>query len=218
MTLSASRWAVKNGMNYTINIPVKAPQIIVGGKEKDIKPPASGEIRAQVFFPRAVEVKSVIQTPQQRPYKKLFQFNHEVLTWFTDNLQIDDTIKIEGSFSEVLSKIVETNEKTSSISDSIKKAKGQGIDVSDAEAHIKNAEEYLNTAIGSFWKGESENAMTYIGYANDELKQAEGGLAAPARTSEPTQTPASGTKKNPGFEWIAGIIAFGLMFALMRKK
>ncbi len=218
ITLSTPKWAVKEGMNYSINIPVKAPQVIVGGKENKISVPTGAEIRAQVFFPKAIEIKSVVQTPQQRPYKKLFQFNHEVITWFTDNLQIDDTIIIQGTFSEVLNKIVETNERSAAVSASIKKAKGMGTDVTDAEAYLKNANEYLNTALGSFWKGESNNALQYIEYANDELKQADGSLSAPAAEQTPLITKTQEAKKNPGFEALAAIIAFGLIFVFMRKK
>jgi hypothetical protein len=220
ITLSTPEWAVKNGMNYSVNIPVKAPQIIVVGKENKISVPVGAEIRAQVFFPKAIEIKSVVQTPQQRPYKKLFQFNHEVITWFTDNLQIDDTIKIQGSFSEVLNKIVETNEGSAAISASIKKAKGLGTDVTDAEAHLKNADDYLNTALGSFWKGDSNNALQYIEYASDELKQADGSLSSPAKTAEqiPISTKTAEAKKNPGFEALVAVISFGLIFVFMRKK
>lgn len=220
ITLSAPKWAVKEGMNYSVNIPVKAPRIIVGGKENKISVPAGAEIRAQVFFPKAIEIKSVVQTPQQRPYKKLFQFNHEVITWFPENLQIDDTIKIQGTFSEVLNKIVELNERSAAVSASIKKVKEQGTDVSDAEARLKNANEYLNTALGSFWEGDSSKALQYIEYANDELKLAESSLSAPAKTAEqtPVSTKTAEPKKNPGFEALAAIFAFGLIFTYMRKK
>jgi hypothetical protein len=219
ITLSTTKWAVKDGMNYSINIPVKAPQIIVGGKENKISVPTGAEIRMQVFFPKAIEIKSIIQTPMQRPYKKLFQFNHEVITWFTDNLQIDDTIKIQGAFSEVLNKIVETNERSTALSASIKKAKGLGTDVTDAEARFKIAEEYLNTALGSFWKGDSNNALQYIEYANDELKLAESSLSAPVKTAEqtPISTKTTEPKKNPGFEALGAIIAFVLIFVLRKK-
>lgn len=220
ITLSAIGWATKDAANYDINIPIKAPQIIISNKENKISIPTGAEIRMQVFFPKAIEIKSVVQTPQQRPYKKLFQFNLEVITWFTDNLQIDDTIKIQGTFSEVLNKIVETNERSAAVSASIKKAEGLGTDVSDAEAHLKNANEYLNTALGSFWKGDSNNALQYIEYASDELKQADGSLLAPAETEDqtPVSTKTAEAKKNPGFEALAAIIAFGLIFVFMRKK
>ena len=66
ITLSAPGWAVKDGMDYSINIPVKAPQIIVGGKENKISVPTGAEIRMQVFFPKAIEIKSVVQPISNR--------------------------------------------------------------------------------------------------------------------------------------------------------
>ncbi len=210
----ADGWAVKEGQDYSISIPVEAPQAIVSGQSSSIAIPENAEIRGQVSFPKSIEVTSILQTPQEKPYKKLFQNNRIVITWFTGNLRIGDVIKINGSFSEVLNKIVGTNEKLDMVSARIKQAKGQGMDVSEAEARIKNAADYLNQAEASFWKKDNAAALEFIGYANDELAKAESTLSGKAQVTETSQTTE---KKAPGIG-IAGVfLALLVSFAVKRK-
>ncbi len=191
ISLTAENWAVKEGMNYSIDIPVKAPKAIVGGNEIEMTLPPEPEIRSQVFLPKSVEVMSV----KPQPFRILFQYDLMVPTWSPEKLRIGDTISIKGSFSTVLNKIVETDEKLRELAARIKGAKNQGVDVSEAEAHLKNAEEYnTNQALQSFWKNDNKVALEFIGYANDELKLAESGLSAPKTTGvqETAGKPASG--------------------------
>ncbi len=217
----AEKWAIKEGLNYSIDIPIEAPKAIVSGKSTDLALTQDAEIRAQVFLPKSVEVISV----KPKPFRILFQFNHMVPTYSPNELHIGDTISINGSFSNVLNKIVEANEKLEELSKLIKEAKAQGRDVSGAEAHLKNAQDYnTNQALASFWKKEDSVALQYAGYANEELKQAENSLST-AGTANPTATAtatAAATvsvgKKTPGFE--ASILVFILLvtFLLKRKK
>lgn len=214
ITFKVENWVVKEGGNYSIDIPVKAPQIIIGGKNIDISVPGEAEIRSQVFLPKSVEVTSV--TP--KPFRILFQYDHMVPTWSPDKLHIGDVIRIKGSFSSILEKIIETDEKSRELSSQIKKAKAQGNDVSEAEAHLKNAENYnTNQALQSFWKKDNTVALEYVGYANDELKLAESSLAAPAKTEIlPEKTEES--KQTP---WIGAeglILILLISFVIIRRK
>ncbi len=52
ISLKAENWAVKEGSNYSIDIPVKAPQAIVSGKNIEITIPSDADIRSQVFLPK----------------------------------------------------------------------------------------------------------------------------------------------------------------------
>ncbi len=218
ISLKAENWVVKEGSNYSIDIPVKAPQAIVAGKNIEINIPSDADIRSQVFLPRSVEVTSVVQTPLQKPFKKLFQNNRVVITWFTDNLHIGDVIKINSSFSTVLDKIVETNEKIASISAKIKEAKVRGMDVTEAEAHLKNAGDYnTNQALQSFWKKDSAGALEFNGYANDELKLAESSLSAPGKTETPAAETAGGNK-TPAVGAAGLILILLISFSVRRKK
>ncbi|MDD5474514.1 MAG: hypothetical protein PHU34_10280 [Candidatus Methanoperedens sp.] len=210
---TAEKWAVKEGSDYSITIPIKAPQAVVSGKNIEMSLPADADIRSQVFLPKAVEVTSV--TPN--PFRILFQFDHMVPTWSSDKLHIGDTISIKGSFSDVLSKIVETDEKSREINARIKAAKNRGIDVSEAEAHLKNAEDYnTNQALQSYWKKDNTVALQYAGYANDELKLAESSLSAPGKTEVPLEETAEG-KKTPGFG-AAGMILVLLISLVVKKR
>ncbi len=210
---TAEKWAVKEGSDYSIDIPVKVPQAVVSGKNIEMSVPADADVRSQVFLPKAVEVTSI--TP--KPFRILFQFNRMVPTWTPDKLHAGDTISIKGSFSDVLSKIVETDERSREINARIKAAKNQGIDVSEAEAHLKNAEEYnTNQALQSYWKKDNTLSLQYVGYANDELKLAENSLSAPAKTEVPQEETAEG-KKTSGFG-VAGMILVLLISLAVKKK
>ncbi|MCZ7391724.1 MAG: hypothetical protein ABOK23_05555 [Candidatus Methanoperedens sp.] len=209
---TAENWAASVGSNYSIEIPVEAPQAIVAGKNIDISVPGEAEIRSQVFLPAAVEVTSV--TP--KPFKILFQFDHMVPTWSPETLHAGDVIQIKSSFSSVLNKIVKTDEKWRALKAQINTAKAQGINVSEAETHLNNAEDYnTNQALQSFWKNEDKVALEYVGYANDELNQTENSLSTPKGTESPQET--AGGKKTPGFG-VAGLILVLLIYLVVKKK
>jgi hypothetical protein len=213
--LKAENWAVKEGQDYTISIPIKAPQAIVAGKDTEISLPEDSEIRSQVFLPKGVTATSVeVKSPSPKPYKKLLQFEHVVLTWF--QLNNGDVINIKGSFSDVLMKIVENDAKYRELSSRVKKAKEQGMDVSEAQTHLNNAEDYNNNqALQSFWKSDTNVALQYAGYANDELRLAENSLSSPEKTTLPQET-AQG-QKSPGFG-IAGLIFVLLISRMVKRK
>lgn len=213
--LKAENWAVKEGQDYTISIPIKAPRAIVAGKDTEISLPEDSEIRSQVFLPKGVTATSVeVKSASPKPYKKLLQFEHVVLTWF--QLNNGDVINIKGSFSDVLMKIVENDAKYRELSSRVKKAKEQGMDVSEAQTHLNNAEDYNNNqALQSFWKSDTKVALEYAGYANDELKLAESSLSSPEKTTLPAET-AQG-QKSPGFG-IVGLILVLLISGMVKKK
>ncbi len=217
ISLKAENWAVKEGLNYSIDIPVKAPQAIVAGKNIEMSLPSDSEIRSQVFLPKGVNAESIeVKSKEAAPFKKLLQYDHIVLTWF--QLHIGDVISVKGSYSEVLKQIVETDEKSRELSSQIKKAKAQGIDVSEAETHLKNAENYnTNQALQSFWKKDNTVALEYVGYANDELKLAESSLAAPAKTEIlPEKTEEKKQTPLPGAEGL--ILILLISFVIIRRK
>jgi len=214
ISLKAENWTVKEGSNYSIDIPVKAPQAIVSGKSIDMGVPSEAEIRSQVFLPKSVEVTSV----KPQPFRILFQYDHMVPTWSPDKLHIGDVIRIQGSFSSILNKIVEADEKTRELTARIKEAKAKGMDVSEAEAHLKNAEDYnTNQALQSFWKKDNAAALEFNGYANDELKLAESSLSAPGKTETPPAE-TSESKKTPGFDAAGVILILLVSFVVNRKK
>jgi hypothetical protein len=213
--LTAENWAIKEGSDYSISIPVKAPQAIAAGKESEMSVPQDSEIRGQVFLPKGVTATSVdVKSSAPKPYKKLLQFEHVVLTWF--QLNNGDVISIKGSFSDILMKIVDNDAKYRELSDRVKKANGLGLDVSVAQTHLNNAEDYNNNqALQSFWKNDNTVALQYVGYANDELKLAENSLSSPEKTTLPAET--AQVQKSPGFE-IAGLILVLLISRVSKRK
>lgn len=213
--LTAENWAVKQGTDYSIGIPVKAPQAIVAGKDTEMSVSEDSEIRSQVFLPKGVTATSVeVKSSAPKPYKKLLQFEHVVLTWF--QLNNGDFISIKGSFSDVLMKIVDNDAKYRELSAMVKKAKEQGLDVSEAQTHLNNTEDYNNNqALQSFWKSDTRVALEYAGYASDELKLAESSLSSAGKTTLPEET-AQG-KKTPGFG-IAGLVFVLLISGMVIKR
>lgn len=207
---TVENWALKEDSNYSIDIPVEAPQAIVSGKNVGMSVPSEAEIRSQVFLPKAVNAASIeVKSKEPAPYKKLLQFDHVVLTWF--QLHIGDVISVKGSYSEILRQIVETDEKSRSLSARIKEAKAQGRDVSEAETHLNNAEDYnTNQALQSFWKNDNKVALEYVGYANDELAKAENSLKVETpQTTEAKKTPWLGA---------AGLLLILLISFVVKKK
>jgi len=212
ISLTAENWAVKEGLNYSIDIPVKAPMAVAGGNEIEMLLPLEPEIRSQVFLPKSVEVVSV----KPQPFRILFQNDLMVPTWSPEKLHIGDTISIKGSFSNVLNKIVETDEKLRELDARIKATKNQGVDVSEAETRLKNAEDYnTNQALASFWKKEYEEALKYAGYANDELKLAESSLSAPQKTEVAQETAA---KPASGIGAAGFVLILLISFSVTRKR
>jgi hypothetical protein len=210
---TAENWAVKENSNYSVDIPVEAPQAVVSGKNIGMSVPPEAEIRSQVFLPKAVNAASIeVKSKEPAPYKKLLQFGRVVLTWF--QLHTGDVISVKGSYSEILRQIVETDEKSRSLSARIKEAKAQGRDVSEADAHLRNAEDYNNNqALQSFWKNDNKVALEYVGYANDELAKAENSLKVEAKETPQT----TGAKKIP---WLgaAGMFLILLISFVVKKK
>ncbi len=203
----ATDWAVSEGSGFSIDIPIKTPQAVVSGKAMPMSVPSNAEIRSQIFLPAAFEVTSV--TP--KPFRILFQFDHMVPTWSPDTLHSGDVIHIKSSFSGVLDKIVKTDEKWRELEAQINKDKTQGIDVSAAEAHLKNAEDYnTNQALASYWKKDDKAALEFNGYANNELNQTEMSLSA----KTPQET--TGEKNTPGFG-VAGLILAVTIYFIVKK-
>jgi len=216
VAFAAEKWAVKEGMDYSIKIPITAPKAIIAGKEVEFSIPADPEIRSQIFLPRAVSVTSVeINSKQKKSYKKLMQFDKMVITWF--QLDIGDEISIKGSFSDVLKQIVETDEKSREIKDMIKKSRDMGQNVTQAEAHLKNAEEYNNNqALQSFWVNDFKVVQEYVGYANEELKLAQNSLSTPTETKVvPDETEENNT--TPDFGVVSLIFIIMSSFMILRR-
>ncbi|VVB93967.1 Uncharacterised protein [uncultured archaeon] len=213
---SAENWAVKQGSDYSIIIPVKAPQAIIAGKETEIPLSQNSDLRGQVFLPKGVTATSVeVKSNNMKPYKKLLQFEQVVLTWF--QLNNGDVITIKGSFSDVLMKIVDNDAKYRELSARVKTATAQGLNVSEAQTHLNNAEDYNNNqALQSFWTNDTNVALQYAAYANDELKLAENSLSSPEKTALPQET-AQG-KQTPGFGIVAGLIFVLLISRVIKKK
>lgn len=209
----AEKWAVKEGADYSIDIPIGIPQAIISGKSSQMAVPEESDIRGQAFLPKGVEVTSV--TP--KPFRILFQNNIMVPTWSPDTLAFGDTISIEASVSEVLNKIVETEDKINDLSTRIEKAKKQGLDVSNAEIYLENAINYNNKqALGEYWKKDSSLALEYVGYANDELENAEVSLSNAGKTQIEEPAGAGSNEQSPGF--VASIMLFALLVSVLARK
>jgi len=199
----AENFARKVAQNYSIEIPIEMPQAIISGKTADIMISQDADVRGQVFLPKGVEVISV--TP--KPFRILFQNSHMVQTWTPENLHINDTITVKGEFSEILKKIADIDERSKALSNQIKVAKTNGKDVAEAEAHLKNAEDYntnnANSALASFWTRDEKSAMASIGFAENELNMAEQSFASSGKTeiktTEKVIEETEGNNRTPGF-------------------
>jgi len=209
---NAENWAVKQGMDYSIDIPVEAPMAIVSGKESRMSIPAEPEIRSQVFLPESVNPTSV--EPSKPPYKKLLQFNKIVLTWF--QLNIGDVIHIRASYSDDLNEIIKTNDRFKELSDQVKKAKAQGRDVSGIELHLSGARDYYNQAVEEFWK--NKDVLTALDAANHEMDLAENSLSS-LSTAEPEQTAGEQeVKDTPAAGALLSLISILFIIFLLKKK
>ncbi len=217
LSFTVENWAVKEGTDYSIKIPVDAPKAILAGKEVEFSIPSDPEIRSQVFLPKAVNVTAVeVKSKEKRSYKKLLQLDKIVITWF--QLNFGDEFSIKGSYSDILKLIIETDEKSRQIKDKIKKARDAAQDVSEAESHLLNAEEYNNNqALQSFWKNDFKVVQEFVGYANDELNLAEKSLSEPKETKVvPEETEKSNAV--PGFGGAGLILIISSYCIILRRK
>lgn len=213
----AENFARKEAGNYLIEIPMEAPQAIISGKNMDIGISQYAEIRGQLFMPKGVEVTSV--TP--KPFRILFQNSLMVPTW--TNLNVGDTINLKGSFSDILKKIADVDQRSKILSKSIREAKSNNIDVTEAETHLKNAEDYntnnANSALASFWKKDDKSAMEFVGYAESDLNLAEESFSASEKTGVKTTVTGetTTTNKTPGFGGAGLILTMVISFVILRK-
>jgi hypothetical protein len=211
---NAENWIVKEDQNYSIKVPVEAPQAIIAGTSSGISAAAEPEIRSQVFLPKYADLASV----EPSGYKELLQYNSFageeiiVLTWF--QLKFTDIISVEASHSDMLNKIVDTDEKLRNLSGQIKNANATGNDVTVAQAHLKNAEDYKNQAQQLFF--EKQDATASMNAENDEIMKAEDSLSLSGKTQPATLKPSN--QKTPGFEILSIIPILVITFMLRKKK
>jgi hypothetical protein len=225
----AENFAKKSGNNYTIEIPLNVPQAITSGKSWDMKISPDVDLRCQIFLPKGIEAIST--TP--KPFRVLFQNSFVVPTWTSVNIHFTDTINIKGSFSDVLKKIADVNERSNVLSKRIKEANIKGLNTVESQTHLKNSENLsmnnLNSAWAHFLTKDDGTALELIGRAENELNMAENSLPSSGETNvepkteqkiEPntTDTVAVTPKKSPGPD-IACLIFIVLgSFMVLRKK
>jgi hypothetical protein len=214
----AEDFAKKSGNDYTIEIPFNNIQSIVSGKNTDIKISPDVDLRGQIFLPKGVEVISA--TP--KPFRILFQNSHMVPTWTPTNLKITDTINLKGSFSDILNKIADVDGRSKTLSKSIKEANTKGLDVEEAQMHLKNAEDFntnnANSALSSFWTKDDKSALEFIGYAQNELDLAENSFSSSGKTQiKPTET-VMVTPESPGIGAAYLILIVMSSFMVLRTK
>ena len=215
----AENFAKKSGNDYTIELPLNGPQAITSGKATDMKISPDVDLRSQLFFPKGIEVISA--TP--KPFRILFQNSLMVPTWTSMNIHFTDTINVKGSFSEILKKIADLDERSKTLSKRIKEANKNGLDVGEAEAHLKNAEEYntnsRNSALVLFLNNDEKSALESFGYAENELDLAEKSFSSSGKTQvNPTETVVAIPEKSPapGAAYLVLIIMSSFM--VLRTK
>jgi hypothetical protein len=215
----AENFAKRSGGDYTIEIPMDNLQAIASGKPTDMIISSDIDLRGQVFLPKGVDVVSV--TP--KPFRTLFQNSHMVPTWTPMNLKITDTISIKGSFSDILKKIADVDERSKTLSKRIKEANTNGLDVGEAEIHLKNAEEAntnnQNSALIFFFKKDEKSALESIGYAQNEMDLAEKSFSSAGNTQvKPTETVLVTPEKSPGTGVAYLILIILSSFMVLRTK
>jgi len=215
----AENLANKSGNDYTIDLPLNGPQVIASGKTTEMNISPDVDLRSQVFLPKGIEVVSV--TP--KPFRILFQNSLMVPTWTSMNIHFTDTIELKGSFSDILKKIADVDERSKNLSKRIKEANTKGLDVGDAQMHLKNAEDYntnnANSALASFWTKDDKSALEYVGYAENELDLAEKSFSSAGNTQiMPTETVKLTPEKSPapGAAYLVLIIMSSFM--VLRTK
>lgn len=195
----AENFAKKYGDNYTIDIPLNVPQAITSGKSENMKISPDIDLRSQIFLPKGIEAKSAMP----KPFRILFQNSLMVPTWTSVNIHFTDTINIEGSFSNILKKIADVDERSKVLSKRLKAVNSSGLDVRNAEMHLKNAEDYntnnANSALSSFWTKDDKSALEFVGYAESELNMAENSFPSSGETKiKPTEMAITTIEKSPG--------------------
>lgn len=201
------KMAIKDNSAYSLTVPVDAPQAIVSGKNVVTSASSDADIRAQVFLPKSYEVTSI----QPEPFRNLFQYGHMVPTWTPQKLHIGDTITIRTTYSDVLAKIVDNDDRIRKLKTSIKEAKDTGKSVSEAETYFANANDNNNKAFASFGGKDYVGALQFAGLANDEIVKAENSLSG----ATPKGTPKA-TEKSPAFE--AYVLGFVLLITVLIQE
>jgi len=216
----AENLANKSGNDYTIDLPLNGPQVIASGKTTDMKFSPDVDLRSQVFLPKGIEVVSV--TP--KPFRILFQNSLMVPTWTSMNIHFTDTIEVKASFSDILKKIADVDEKSKNLSKRIKEANTKGIDVGDAQMHLKNAQDYntnnANSALASFFTKDDKSALEFVGLAENELNLAENSFSSAGKTQiMPTETVMVTPQKSPapGTAYLLFIIISSFMVLRTKK-
>lgn len=215
----AQNFARISGNDYTIEIPFDNFRAIVSGKNTDMKISPEIDLRGQIFLPKGIEVISA--TP--KPFRILFQNSLMVPTWTPMNLHITDIINLKASFSEILKKIADVDERSKTLSKRIKEANTNGMDVGEAQTHLKNAEDYntnnANSALSSFWIKDENSALEFIEYAENELDLAETTFSSSEKTRiEPTETVMMKPEKSPGTGALYLILMIMISFMVIRVK
>jgi hypothetical protein len=204
----SEKMAIKDNSAYTLTIPVDAPQAVVSGKNIVTSASKDADIRAQVFLPKSYEITSV----QPQPFRNLFQYGRMVPTWTPEKLHIGDTIIVKASYSDVLAKIVQNDDRIRILKSSIKEAKDTGKSVPELETYFANANDNNNKAFASFGGKDYAGASQYAVLANDDLVKAENSIKGTPQKETP-----KATQKSPGFEvYILGFVL--LITVLIQKK
>lgn len=217
----AENFAEKMAQDYSIEIPIDAPEAIISGRTANIEVPQDADIRGQVFLPKGIEVTSV--TP--KPFRVLFQNSHMVPTWTPVNLHINDTIILKGSFSDTLKKIADIDERSKILTKRIMEAKKNGRDVTESETHLRNSENFntnnANSALSSFLTKDETSALEFVKYAGDELNLAEKSFSASVKTETKTTQNATGhpeeNNKTAGFGGTGLILIIISLFMILRR-
>lgn len=205
------KMAIKDNSAYSFTVPVDAPQAIISGKNVVTSASKDADIRAQVFLPKAYEITSV----QPEPFRNLFQYGHMVPTWTPEKLHIGDTISIKATYSDVLAKIVENDDRIRNLKTSIKEVKDTGKPVSEAETYFANANDNNNKAFASFGGKDYAGASQYAVLANDDIVKAQNSLTGTTSTT-PKETQKT-IEKSPGFEaYILGCVL--IITVIIQKK
>jgi len=215
----AENFAKSSGNDFTIELPLNGPQVIASGKATDMKISSDVDLRSQIFLPKGIEVISA--TP--KPFRILFQNSLMVPTWTSMNIHFMDTIILKGSFSDILKKIADMDERSKTLSKRIKEAKTKGLDVGETEMHLKNAEDFntnnANSALSSFWTKDDKSALEFIGYAENELELAENSFLSSGKIQvKPTETVIITPEKSPGPGMAYLILIIISSFMVLRTK
>lgn len=215
----AENFAKRSGDNYAIDIPLNAPQAVLSGKSEDMQMSPDIDLRCQIFLPRGVEATST--TP--KPFRILFQNSLVVPTWTSANIHFGDTINLKGTFSNILKKIADVNERSNTLSKRIKDANASGLDVRNAQIHLKNAENFntntLNSAWSHFLTNDNEAAFELAGNAENELNMTENSIPSSGETNiKPTEMVIETPKKSPGPGTPYLILVIMISFMVLRIR